>query len=102
MCWIYWCFFCVIGVFYLSLLCFPAAGEGAASVRVLAAVALPGSRGCLSPEPGGRGSLVRDACYRFVARSVWMFVVVVTYVRRCHQNRESTQIYANREPIYGV
>ena len=25
---------------------------------------------------------------------------VVTYVRRCHQNRKSTRIYANREPIH--
>ena len=29
-----------------------------------------------------------------------LVVVVVMYVRRCHQNRKSTRIYANREPIH--
>ena len=43
--------------FIFSLVCSLAAGEGAASAWMLVAVALPGSRGCLSPEPGGRGSL---------------------------------------------
>ena len=42
------CLLCVTGVFYLSLLCSRATGEGAASVRVLVTVSLPGQCGCLS------------------------------------------------------
>ena len=64
-------------------------GEKRISVWIPVTNPQPFSRGGLSPEPGGRGSLVR-----------MLFADVVTYVRRCHQNRKSTQIHANREPIH--
>ena len=41
-----------------------------------------------------------NGLYRPVTEVRVPAVVVVTYVRLDHQNRESTQIYANREPIH--
>ena len=38
--------------------------------------------------------------YRPVTEVQVLAGVVVTYVWYCQQNRESTQIYANREPIH--
>ena len=50
-----------------------------------------GQPGFVVAGSGNRGSLA------------WVLVAdVVTYVRYGQQNRKSTQIYANRDPIHGV